>query len=214
MDLTPTNYRPLQPTTRVWPPSTMVAMMVTLSFSALLYVIEFVDFTVFHEALDANGIVPRDLSGLDGVLWAPLLHGGWFHLTANTVPLLVFGFLSMAAGLRQWIAVTATIWLVGGLGVWLTADPYTVTIGASGLAFGWLAFLLARGWFNRNFLQMGLAMVLLFFWGGLLWGVLPGQPGVSWQGHLFGALAGVLAAWLSAKANSYGRTAPRSSARA
>jgi membrane associated rhomboid family serine protease len=209
MDITPANYRPLQPTNRVWPPSTTVAALVTLSFTALLYLIEFVDFSVFHERLDAYGIVPRELSGLDGVLWAPLLHASWFHLMANTVPLLVFGFLSMAGGLRQWIAVTATIWVVGGLGVWLTADPRTVTIGASGLAFGWLAYLLARGWFNRNFLQMGLAVVLLFFWGGLLWGLLPGQPGISWQGHLFGALGGVLAAWLAGKANSSGRPAVR-----
>ena len=175
--------------------------MVTLSFTALLYVIEFVDFSVFHEQLDAAGIRPRDLSGLDGVLFAPLLHASWLHLAANTLPILIFGFLAFAGGLRQWIVVTATIWLLGGLGVWLTGDSHTVTIGASGLAFGWLSFLLVRGWFNRNFMQVGVAVVLLFFWGGLLWGVLPGQPGISWQGHLFGALAGILAAWLAAKAN-------------
>jgi membrane associated rhomboid family serine protease len=208
MNVTPTPYRPLRPTNRVWPPSTGVAALVTLSFTALLYLIESVDLAVFRGQLDTAGIEPRELDGLDGVLWAPLLHGGWFHLTANTLPILVFGFLAMAVGLRAWIAVTATIWLVGGLGVWLTAESNTVTIGASGLAFGWLSFLLVRGWFNRNFLQIGLAIVLLFFWGGLLWGVLPGQPGVSWQGHLFGALSGVLAAWLVAKANT-GRSAIR-----
>jgi membrane associated rhomboid family serine protease len=208
MNVTPTPYRPLQPTNRVWPPSTALATLVTLSFTALLYLIEVVDLAVFRGQLDTAGIEPRELDGLDGVLWAPLLHGGWFHLTANTLPILVFGFLAMAVGLRAWVAVTATIWLIGGLGVWLTAEPNTVTIGASGLAFGWLSFLLVRGWFNRNFLQIGLATVLLFFWGGLLWGVLPGQPGVSWQGHLFGALSGVLAAWLVAKANT-GRSAIR-----
>ena len=172
-----------------------------LGFTVLLYLIEFVDDTVFSQRLDGEGIEPREVSGLDGVLLAPLLHHGWEHLSANTVPVLLFGFLAMASGLRQWVAVTATIWLLGGLGVWLTADPNSVTIGASGLAFGWLAFLLARGWFNRSALQIGLAVVLFFFWGGVLWGVLPGQPGISWQGHLFGALAGVLAAWLVSRAN-------------
>ena len=175
--------------------------MAILAFTVLLYLIEFVDATLFAERLDAEGILPREISGLDGVLYAPLLHHGWAHLSANTVPVLLFGFLAMASGLRQWVAVTAIIWLVGGLGVWLTADPGSITVGASGLAFGWLAFLLLRGWFNRSALQIALAMVLFFFWGGILWGLVPGQPGVSWQGHLFGALAGVLAAWLLARAN-------------
>lgn len=173
-----------------------------LGFTALLYLVEFVDASVFHEQLDWAGIQPRELDGLDGVVFAPLLHAGWAHLSANTVPVLLFGFLAMAAGLRQWIAVTATIWLLSGLGVWLTATPGSVTVGASGLAFGWLTFLLLRGWFNRSALQIVLAVMLFFFWGGVLWGVLPGQPGISWQGHLFGALAGGLAAWLSAKSNA------------
>jgi membrane associated rhomboid family serine protease len=187
---------------RIWPPQTRLAGAVAIGFTMLLYLVEFVDVSVFHERLDQAGIRPREVDGLDGVLFAPMLHSGWAHLSANTLPVLLFGFLAMAAGLRQWIAVTATIWLLGGLGVWLTATTGSVTIGASGLAFGWLAFLLARGFFNRSALQIGLALVLLFFWGGVLWGVLPGQPGVSWQGHLFGALAGVFAAWLVARANA------------
>ncbi len=170
-----------------------------LGFTALLYVIEFADLTLWGGRLDSAGIRPREVSGLDGVLFAPLLHAGWAHLTANTGPVLLFGFLAMAAGLRQWLIVTATIWILGGLGVWLTADSGSITIGASGLAFGWLAFLLIRGWFNRSVLQIVLALVLFFFWGGLLLGVLPGQPNISWQGHLFGALAGVFAAWRAAK---------------
>ena len=191
---------------RIWPSQTRVAGTVALGFTMLLYLVELVDASVFHQRLDQAGIQPREVDGLDGVLFAPLLHAGWEHLSANTVPVLLFGFLAMAAGLRQWVAVTATIWLLGGLGVWLIADPGSITIGASGLAFGWLAFLLARGFFNRSALQIGLALVLLFFWGGVLWGVLPGQPGVSWQGHLCGALAGIFAAWLTAKANAPVRT--------
>jgi membrane associated rhomboid family serine protease len=168
-----------------------------LAFTALLYLSEAIDqFTPLQT--DQDGIRGWSLDGLDGILWAPLLHGGWGHLIANTLPFLIFGFLAMAGGIRQFVLVTAVIWLLGGLGVWLTTTSGTVTIGASGVIFGWLTFLLARGFFARSGRQIALAAVLLFFWGGLLWGVLPTQSDVSWQGHLFGALAGVLAARLVA----------------
>jgi membrane associated rhomboid family serine protease len=193
---------------RVLPPQPALAAVVMLAFTALLYLSEAIDqFTPLQ--LDDDGIRPWSLDGLDGILWSPLLHGGWGHLFANTLPFLVFGFLAMAGGIRQWVAVTATIWLLGGLGVWLTGgSPVTSHIGASGVIFGWLAFLLTRGFFARSARQIALAAVLLFFWGGLLWGVLPGQPDVSWQGHLFGAAAGVLAAWLVAKASRRARPQP------
>jgi membrane associated rhomboid family serine protease len=177
------------------PPNPVLAAIVIASFTALLYLIEAVD-AVVPANLDNLGIQPRTLGGLDGILWAPLLHAGWSHLFANTVAILVFGFLAMAGGIGQWVMVTLTIWLTSGIGVWLTgADG--VTVGASGIAFGWLAFLLVRGIFNRSFGQLAVAVVLLAYWGGMLFGVLPGSPGVSWQGHLFGALGGVLAAWLA-----------------
>lgn len=187
---------------RIWPPQTRAAAVVTLGFTALLYLVEFVDASVYQERLDQYGIVPREAHGLDGVVWAPLLHAGWAHLVANTVPVLVLGFLAMANGLRQWAAVTATIWVVGGLGVWFVGPPNTVTVGASGLIFGWLTFLLVRGWFNRNVWQILLGLVLLALWGGALWGVLPGTPGISWQGHLFGAIGGILAAYLVRRAGA------------
>jgi membrane associated rhomboid family serine protease len=185
---------------RVLPPAPLAALVTMLAFTGLLYVSEAVDqFTPLH--LDDDGIVPRDVDGLDGIVWAPLLHGGWGHLIANTVPFLVFGFLAMAGGVRQFVVVTATIWLLGGLGVWLVGPEDSSTIGASGLIFGWLVFLLARGFFARSARQIGLAVVLFAIWGGILFGVLPGQPGISWQAHLFGALAGLLAARLVAQAD-------------
>lgn len=184
---------------RVLPAKPKTAALVVLAFTALLYVVEAVDVALGNR-LDAEGIVPRSLGGLDGVVWAPLLHGGWAHLLANTVPVMVFAFLAMASGIARWVLVTATIWLVSGLGVWLTGQADTVTIGASGLAFGWLAYLLVRGLFNRAFPQILLAAVLLIGWGGMLWGALPGRPGISWQAHLFGALGGILAAWFAARA--------------
>jgi membrane associated rhomboid family serine protease len=170
------------------------------SFTAVLYVSEAVD-TARNGALDDDGIIPRTVDGLDGVLWAPLLHGGWSHLLTNTVPLLVLGFLAMAGGFGQFVAVTATIWIVGGLGTWLTGGEGTVHIGASGLIFGWLTFLLVRGFFARSFGQIVMAVALFMFYGSALLGVLPGQPGISWQGHLFGALGGLLAARMVASAD-------------
>ena len=142
-----------------------------------------------------GGIEPRRTEGLDGVLFAPVLHGPWEHLMANTVPLLVFGFLLLLAGVRRWLVVTAAVWLVGGVGVWLTGGTGTVHVGASVLVFGWLSYLLLRGVFSRQAGQIGLGVLLLVLYGGVLWGVLPGQPGISWQGHLFGALGGGVAAW-------------------
>lgn len=187
------------PTNRVLPPDPLRALIVVGAFTGLLYLVEAVD-AVLPANLDNLGIQPRTLGGLDGILWAPLLHHGWAHLFANTLPILLFGFLAMANGLGQWAAVTLTIWLASGIGVWVTGAE-GVTVGASGVAFGWLAFLLVRGIFTRSFGQLAVAVVLFLYWGSTLLGVLPGDPGISWQGHLFGALGGILAAWLVAMAN-------------
>jgi membrane associated rhomboid family serine protease len=168
--------------------------MIIAAFTGVLYLTEAVD-TLLGGALDADGIRPRRLDGLDGILWAPLLHHGWQHLAANTVPVLVLGFFALAGGVGQFVAVTATIWLVGGLGTWLTGSD-GVHLGASILIFGWLMFLLARGFFTRSAAQILLAVALFAVWGGVLWGVLPGVVGISWQGHLFGALSGLIAARL------------------
>jgi membrane associated rhomboid family serine protease len=170
--------------------------------TAALYVVEVAD-TLSGGTLEREGgIYPLQLDGLDGVLFAPLLHAGLPHLITNTVPFLVLGFLAMAGGFRQFVMVTATIWILGGLGVWLTGGYGSgYHIGASGLIFGWLVFLLTRGFFARSGLQILLAVGLFLVWGGILFGVLPGQPGISWQAHLFGALAGLLAARLAVRAD-------------
>lgn len=166
-------------------------------FVVLLWMIEFVDY-VLGNSLDDEGVRPRDDEGLIGIVFAPLLHAGWDHLIANTLPLLVLGFLVFLSGIGRALAATAVIWVVGGLGTWLIAPEHTVHIGASVIVFGWLTYLILRGIFSRNEGQIALGAVILFLYGGALWGVLPGQPGVSWQGHLFGALGGILAArWLA-----------------
>jgi membrane associated rhomboid family serine protease len=206
MTTQPVAAGPKHPAKRVLPPRPVQAAVVIGSFVGALYLIELVNLTLLHGSLTNDGIMPRTASGLSGVIWGPLLHGSWAHLWANTVPLLVFGFLAMAGGLGQWISVTVCVWIISGLGVWLTAGSDTVTVGASGIAFGWLAFLLVRGLFNRSLWQLVIALVLLFYWGSVLWGLLPGQPAISWQGHLFGALGGILAAWLAARANPRPKT--------
>jgi membrane associated rhomboid family serine protease len=160
--------------------------------------------------LDAHyGIVSRSMHGLIGVITAPLLHASWSHLWSNLVPLLIFGFLIMLGSVRQFVAVTVLVWLIAGLGVWLVGPADTVTIGASGLVFGWLAYLVTRGVFTRSVGQVAIGVVLLVMWGGVFWtGIvkvavadISGVVTISWQGHLFGAIGGVLAAVLVAKAD-------------
>lgn len=176
-----------------------------LAFVALLYVIELVDQVTGH-SLSRNGIRPWESDGLKGILFSPLLHANWGHLFANTVPALVLGFLVTLTGMSRFVWATATIWILGGLGTWLLGDidrcPIgTNHIGASGLVFGWLGFLLVFGWLTRSVWQIAVSLAVLFYYGGILSGAIPvlrGCGGVSWQGHLCGAVAGVLAAyWLS-----------------
>ena len=196
----------LQPTSRVLPARPLRALVVILAFTALLWVIEFYDVATGGRLDYDDGIVPRTTDGLDGILWAPLLHHGFAHLESNTLPFVIFGFLVLAAGLGRFVLVTGFIWLIAGLGVWLTAPVGSVTVGMSGVIFGWLTFLLVRGFVARSGLQILLAVGLFLVWGSVLIGGLPGRPDVSWQGHLSGAIAGVLAAWLFARR----RTAPSS----
>ena len=162
-------------------------------FTALLWVVEGIDAATGHE-LDQYGVQPRSDEGLLGILFAPFLHGGWDHLSANSGPLLVLGFLALATGLLRGLAATAVIWVVGGVGVWLVAGSNTNHIGASGLVFGFLVYVIVRGIVNRKLWEILVGVVVIFVYGGVLWGVLPGQPGVSWQGHLFGAIGGAIAA--------------------
>ncbi len=166
-----------------------------LLFVGFLYLVEIVDQLSGSRLQRAGGLQPFEADGVDGIVFAPVLHGTWEHLMGNTVPLLIFGFLLLLAGVRRWLEVTAVVWLVSGAGVWLTGGAGTIHIGASVLIFGWLSYLLLRGVFSRSAGQLALGIILLLMYGGVLWGVLPGQPGISWQGHLFGAIGGGLAAW-------------------
>lgn len=168
----------------------------------VLFAIEAID-AMTHGDLDQNGIVPRRVSGLDGIVWAPFLHADFAHLIGNLIPGVVLGFLLLMS--RRFLGVTAIVWVVSGAGVWLTAPTGSVTVGASGIVFGWLAYLLVRGVFNRDLWQVLGGVALLAVYGGILWGMLPQGGNVSWQGHLFGAVGGVLAAWMLSDRDRSGR---------
>ncbi|MGL5032207.1 MAG: rhomboid family intramembrane serine protease, partial [Microcystaceae cyanobacterium] len=147
---------------------------------------------------DQFGIMPHSVIGLRGILFSPFLHGGFGHLIANTIPFIILGWLVMIQETSDFWIVTMITMIVGGLGVWTFAPSNTIHIGASGVIFGYLGFLLFRGYFQRNFASILLSLVVGFLYGGLIWGVLPTQPGVSWQGHLFGFIGGAFAAKLVA----------------
>ena len=168
-------------------------MIVVLALVAAMWLVEVVD-QVAGGQLDRNGIEPRDPDGLDGVVWAPFLHADWQHLIGNTIPFVALGCAIALGGIARVIVVTVIVAVVGGLGTWLVGPANTVHIGASGIVFGFAAYLVARGVFSRNPWQLLLGAVVVVVWGAtLLQGLVP-EDGISWQGHLFGALGGVLAA--------------------
>ncbi|NCR09716.1 MAG: rhomboid family intramembrane serine protease [Microcystis aeruginosa LG13-11] len=172
--------------------------IILATFVAIFWLLEILDQFVFRGSLDVFGIIPHQVIGLRGILFAPFLHGDFPHLIANTVPFLILGWLVMLQETSDFFIVTGLTMLVGGLGVWLFAAPGSIHIGASILIFGYLGFLLLRGYFQRNIPSILLSILVFLLYGGTIWGVLPSRPGISWQGHLFGFLGGVLAAKLIA----------------
>ena len=165
------------------------------AFVALLWAVQVVNWITGYGLNPAFGLIPRHGSGLDGVIAMPLLHGSFSHLMANTPPLLVMGGLLVATTTRALLSVNAVVIGLGGGLVWLFGGS-AIHIGASGLIFGWFGFLIARGLVDRSPITLGAALVVGVLYGSILWGVLPSQPGVSWEAHLFGAIAGAAAAVL------------------
>jgi membrane associated rhomboid family serine protease len=161
----------------------------------LMWLSEIVD-TALHGRLDQYGIVARDPGGLVGILASPFLHLGFGHLISNTVALVPLGALIAMSGAKRLFAVTAIVITVGGLGTWLIAPPHTITIGASGVVFGYALYLIARGIFNRRLGQVAVGVLVILVWGGMLFTSLLPEDGISWQAHLCGGLAGILAAWI------------------
>ncbi|TAD78875.1 MAG: rhomboid family intramembrane serine protease [Oscillatoriales cyanobacterium] len=164
------------------------------SIVGIFWILELVDQFVLRGFLDHFGVIPRNLIGLRGIVFAPFLHGDLPHLMANTVPFCVLGWLILVRGRETFLQVSVFVALVSGLGTWIVGPSNSIHIGASGLVFGYLGYLMFRGWFERSASGILLSMFIVGVYGSLIFGVLPLRAGVSWQMHLFGFIGGAIAA--------------------
>lgn len=163
-------------------------------FTGVLWIIHLIQ-SVFNLSFIRLGILPRNKDGLIGIFTAPLIHKNFFHLLSNSIPLLISGFLIFLFYRKQAWAVIAFVYIMTGVCVWLFANNDAYHIGASGLIYGLLSYLFFNGIFRRDFKSVIIAVIILIFYGGIFWGIFPNQPGISWQSHLFGTLAGALASY-------------------
>lgn len=181
---------------RRWP-----ALILLFCFVALMWVIEAADQVLIWatsdpQVLDEYGVRPWTTDGLLGIVLQPLLHGDWAHLIGNSVALLILGSIIALSGVKPLISVTLLSWLVSGVVSWLLGGAGTVHIGASGIVFGYVAYVIVRGFFTRRILHLAIGLLIGFFYGlDALAGLSPMLDGVSWQGHLGGAIGGVASAW-------------------
>ena len=157
-----------------------------------MWIVEMID-VALQGRLNYFGIYPRSAIGLRGVLLAPFLHRDFSHLISNTIPFIVMGWFVMLRGIPEFFRVSAIVTLASGLGVWLFGAS-GLHIGASGIIFGYFGFLLSRAYFERSALSIAMSLAVGLLYGGIIWGVLPGQFGISWEGHFFGFLGGIYAA--------------------
>jgi membrane associated rhomboid family serine protease len=164
-------------------------------FVVFIWLLEVIDW-VLGGNLDQFGILPRQVSGLWGIGAAPLLHFGFAHVAANTIPFLVLGWFVLLRGIKTFMLVTLITVLVSGFGTWLIAPSASIHLGASGIVFGYFGYLLARGYFERSWEAIVWSVVVALLYGGMLVGLFPNSMGISWQMHLFGFLGGALAAYL------------------
>ncbi len=156
-----------------------------------LWAIEIVSQSYFGDSLDYFGIVPRNIIGMRGIILSPFLHADFAHLLANTFPFIILGWFVMLQNTRDFFVVSLYSILFSGVGVWLFGQANSITVGASGVVFGYLGFLMLRGYFQRNTASIALSLLVFFLYGGMIWGVLPSTPHVSWLAHLFGFIGGV-----------------------
>ena len=163
---------------------------------AIFWVVVILNVMIFNGRLNQLGIMPRNLIGLRGILFAPFLHGGFYHVLANTAPFIVLGWLVMLRNIGDFYTVSVISALVSGGGTWLFGSSNSVHVGASGVIFGYFGYLLFRGYFERSFVAIAISLAIAVTYGSLLWGVLPTRSYISWEGHLFGFIGGMIAAKL------------------
>lgn len=173
---------------------------IMLGVTAFLWIAHAVNAWAFDGALAEYGIRPRERAGLWGILAAPFLHGDVNHLLANTTALLPLGLIVLFRGGKDFAVVSVVGIVFGGLGTWASGRDDSVHIGASGVIFAYFGYALLRGIFDRNILSVVGSLVVGIGFGGMIFGVLPGQRGISWEGHLFGFVSGALTAWAFAVA--------------
>jgi len=168
------------------------AIIVMLGFGAVLWIINAIN-AANDYSLNRFGLRPREVDGLWGIVTQTFLHAGYGHLLSNTVPVVLIGWVLLLSGVRTWLTVTAVVIVVGGAATWLVA-PAGLIVGASGMVFGWLGYLLARAYFSRKVRWIVTAVLLLIFFGTFLGNLLPTYSQVSWQSHVCGFVAGVAVA--------------------
>ena len=161
----------------------------------LMWLLEVVN-TLDSNGLDNDGIWARNFGRLWGIFTAPFLHASFQHLIANTIPFVFMGVIIALHGAKRLALVTLIVIVVGGLGTWLIAPSHSITVGASGVVFGYATYLLVRGLFDRSVLEVFVGIVVGVVWGGALLSSLVPHYGVSWQGHVCGAIGGVVAAYV------------------
>jgi membrane associated rhomboid family serine protease len=155
------------------------------------------------------GILPEHVSRLGDIFTAPFLHFSWQHIEGNSVPLFVLGVLAAYRSIRRFLLVTLIVALTSGIAVWLFQPSNELTVGASGLIFGYFGYVLVRGFFDRSLVDIGVGLAAGALYWTILQVALPGTPGVSWIGHLGGLVGGVLAAWVLRSAPPLRRPKPR-----
>ena len=168
----------------------LISTFILVILLVVLWGIEYIDQNWLpNYFLDIWGVIPRNLIGLRGIIFAPFLHGSYSHLAGNTFGIIVFGGLVMGRSLREFWTVTIMSALISGLGIWLVGRP-PVHVGYSGIIYGYFSYLIALAWFDRNFLSIFRSLLLLYLFWGIIWGIFPTDTRISWEGHLFGFLGG------------------------
>lgn len=172
------------------------ALVVMVAFLALIWILQVFNWADGYRLDVEYSILPHHVSRLPDIFAAPFLHFSWQHIEGNSVPLFVLGFLAAYRGIVKFLLLTFIVAVVSGLGVWLFQSGNESTVGASGLIFGYFGYVLLRGIFDRNLLDVGVGILAGLLYWTILSVAIPGTPGISWIGHLSGLVGGVIAAWL------------------
>jgi membrane associated rhomboid family serine protease len=187
------------------------ALWVMVTFLAVIWSVQVMNWILGYHLSQDFGVRARDVASLPDIFTSPILHGSWAHIEGNSGPLFIFGFLAAYRGVKKFLALTVLIVIVGGLGEWLTSPSNTVTIGASGLVFGFLGYVIVRGIFDRHKIDIVIGLVMALCFAYQFTALLPAN-GISWQGHVFGLVGGILGGWIFRDRHPAAAVAPSTTA--